>query len=113
MTEKERAYQIKRWRENCATLEKMIAGNYPPALRAHLLIRVFLMRLIDITECTEFVGEQLAGTIAAGIAHKLGNCLICKKSKATQIESHLCDKCGAEVDQYTAELDSQSQEHCE
>lgn len=92
------------WRETCAHMEKLIAINAPPMLKAHCLVRLVLPKLIAQIGVTE-VSSELARLLADGLCAQTGTCSLCRKAPSDGGDGNdgMCCKCRAEIDQFAAE----------
>lgn len=76
----------------------------PPLLKAHCIVNVLIPRLIAAAGCVEQVGYSIGVMMTARLCDYMGLCAQCHKEPISGPNEMFCVKCGAEADQFIAEV---------
>ncbi len=89
------------WTETCEHMNKLVASNAPPILKAHWLVHVLIPKLAAQIGIKE-MSQELAQCLCRGLCDKSVTCHICCK-RPMDGDDDLCCTCRVEMDQFVAE----------
>ena len=85
-------------------LVTLVKHDGPPMLKAHCIINVLLPRIIRECKCVEEIADAMGSLMARSICGWTGLCWQCKQQPVSGANEMFCVKCGAEVDQWIADV---------